>query len=67
MQADSTLALMSAFWSSVHRLSLIHILQIDLTGGEYLGWASEGKDEGTFDAVSYTHLVLMSQRMAAGT
>ena len=24
-------------------------LQIDLTGGEYLGWASEGKDEGTFD------------------
>ena len=24
-------------------------LQIDLTGGEYLGWASEGKDEGVFD------------------
>ena len=24
-------------------------LQIDLTGGEYLGWASEGKDEGAFD------------------
>ena len=24
-------------------------LQIDLTGSEHLGWASEGKDEGAFD------------------
>ena len=24
-------------------------LQIDLTGGEYLGWASEGTEQGEFD------------------